>query len=764
MIGQAVRRLEDRPLLTGATRFVGDLSVPGQVHARVVRSPIAFGRLLSVDIEEAWEVPGVVGIWTAKDVASVPPIDFRMTGLTSLQPYRQHILARDYVRYVGEPVAIVFAEDPYISEDAADLVFCDIEEKTPCLSLLSEPGEFMPGITSGLSTEATVLRKGYGDIERAFGTAHTIVDVEVAVGRHSGVPLETRGALATEDPDSGILTMYGAAKVPHYNRDAIAKMLGRDVETVHLLEGHVGGGFGVRGELYPEDVLVCLAALRLRRPVKWIEDRRENLMAMNHSRDQLHRLRAAVDSRGFILGIEDEFWTDQGAYVRTHGATVSDLAAAMLPGPYAIPAYRVVGHVRLTNKTPAGTYRAPGRYESTFARERLLDAVAERLKLDPIELRRRNLIPSTGMPHDRGLQVLGTQVVLDSGDYGGLLEKLLQQVGYAKLQQQVSTRQDAGELVGIGLAFFLEKSGLGPADKSLISIDKEGRIEVVTGAASVGQGVETAMAQICAQYLGVPLSCISVIHGQTNRIDHGMGAFASRVTVMTGSSVSMASAALRKIVLDTASEMLEAELSDLELEDTNVRVQGSDKFVSLGQIAQHLEAQGKFLRTEAWFRTDHMNYPYGIHLAVVRVDKATANVAIERLIVATDVGRIVNPMLVDGQLVGAAAQGIGGALFEEFVYDETGQPLSASFADYLIPTAAEIPPIETLICEDAPSPLNPLGVKGAGEGGINAVGAAIAAAVDAAVGQPGLITRLPISPTRLHAALSAVSHEHSASQ
>ncbi len=719
-IGVSHKRLEDRLLLTGRGRFVADLSAPRQLHMRLVRSSVAFGRIKSIDTGEARRLPGVVAIWIFDDIREIPPIDIRLSKMGGLAQYRQTVLARDYVRYVGDPVAAVFAESAYIAEDAAELVVCAIEGLPACMSALSEPGDFMSATLPGASTEAAVLTKAYGDLEAAYAKAHTVVELEVAVGRHTAVPLETRGALAEFDPASGILTMQGAAKVPHYNRDQVARMLDMPNDMVHLIQGHVGGGFGVRGELYPEDVLVCQAALRLKRPVKWVEDRHEHLLAANHSRDQVHRLRAAVDERGYILALEDDIYADQGGYIRTHGVTVADLAAAMLPGPYVVPAYRATAHVRLTNKTPAGTYRSPGRYESTFARERLLDAIARKLGRDPIEVRRVNLIPKASMPFDRGVDTLGTRVVYDSGDYALLLEKLLDYLRYDQLKAELAARRAAGEKVGLGLAFFVEKSGLGPADKAVISIDADGTVEVVTGAASVGQGIETVMAQICAETLDIPMERIRVVHGRTDRIDYGMGAFASRVTVMTGCAVKAAAEGLR------------------------------DKLIASPADAR----SGTALSAEGWFRADHMNYPYGIHAAVVRVDEDTCGIKVERYIVACDIGRAVNPMLVEGQLAGGAVQGIGGALYEEFVYDETGQPLATTFADYLMPTVAEVPTIETLVTEDAPSPQNPLGVKGAGEGGINAAGAAIAAALDEALGQSGAVTRLPVTPLRLHRLLA----------
>lgn len=748
-IGRSVRRIEDRPLLLGKGSFAADCNAPGQLHMRVVRSPIAFGRILGLETAEAAALEGVVTIWAAADLAELPPIDFRQMGLERLAPYRQWVLARHYVRYVGDPVAVVFAVDPYVAEDAADLVFCDIEEVAPQLDATAEPVPFMPDIHPGLLSEPAVIRRAYGDLDAAFAAAHKIVALEVKVGRHTGVPLETRGGLAVHDAERDVLTLYGAAKVPHYNRDAISRMLGLAPGRLELSEGHVGGGFGIRGELYPEDVLLCAAALRLRRPVKWIEDRKEHLLAANHSRDQVYRLHAGVDRTGFILGLKAEIFTDQGAYVRTHGTTVTDLSAAMLPGPYVIPAYSVEGHIRLTNKTPAGTYRAPGRYESTFARERLVDRIATELDLSPVEVRRVNFIAAEAMPFDRGIETLGTAVVYDSGKYRDLLERVLDRLSYDRLQAELAARRDRGEHVGLGIACFVEKSGLGPQDLVRIKVDGQGTVEIVTGVASVGQGVETVLAQICAETIGIPIERISVIHGQTDRIEIGFGAFASRVTVMAGSAIKIASEALRDRALETAAKLLQTTPDALRLSGGMIETAGGGASLRLADVALHLENAGG-LTGEGRFVAGHMTYPYGVHAAQVKVDPSTCAIIIERYLVGYDVGRAINPMLIEGQIVGAAAQGIGGALLEEFVYDENGQPLAASFADYLMPTCHDVPAIEVLLREDAPSPLNPLGVKGAGEAGINAVGAALAAAIDAALQRPGAVTQLPITPARLH--------------
>lgn len=749
VIGQSVARLEDPPLLRGLGAFAADINFARQLHMRVVRAEMAHARLLSVDVSVALKLAGVVAAWTSEDVASIPPIPFRATKLKGLEPYCQPILARGRVRYVGEPVAVIFAEDPAVAEDAADLVMMELEELPALLDAAAPPR----GFDATHATEPAIIRKGYGDIEGAFAHAHAVLELDLSIGRHSGVPLETRGAIARYDTASDTLELHGTAKKQHWNRDEIARLLGRSPTSVHLFEGHVGGGFGVRGELYPEDILVCLAALRLARPVKWIEDRRENLVATNHSRQQRHRLRAAVDAEGRVLAIDNVFFHDQGAYVRTHGARVADMSAGLLLGPYVVPAYHATGHFRLTNKTPAATYRSPGRYEGTFVRERLMDAIAARLGIDRVEARRRNFVPASAMPYARPLDALGTDVVLDSGDYALLLDKALARFGWDARVAAVAWRREVGECVGLGLGFFVEKSGLGPSDGVRISVDATGVVELVTGAASVGQGVETVLAQIAADAVGVDYRRIRVVRGQTNRIEFGSGAHASRVTVMSGSATHLAGLALRELALDTAATMLQASKDSLSIRDGMV-CRGDEAVMPIGDVARALAPGMKLSReravpgltTEGWFHSDHMTYPYGLHLAQVALDRMTGAVTVEQYLVAYDVGRAVNPMLVEGQIAGGFAQGLGGALFEEFRYDERGQPLSTTFADYLMPTIAEMPPLDILVTEDAPSPLNPLGVKGAGEAGTNAVGAAIASAIDDALGGKGLVTQLPVTP------------------
>jgi carbon-monoxide dehydrogenase large subunit len=756
VLGHPVTRLEDMPLVTGRGRYAGDINFPHQLHMRIVRSPHAHARIVSIDAKAALALPGVVAVWTGADIADLSPIDFRADkSAESLKPFRQPALARGRVRYIGDPVAAVFAEDPYVAEDAAELVTIETHELPVVMSASEAPGEF----DTGRSSEAALLRHSYGDIEAAFRSAHTIIELDLSTGRHSGVPLETRGAIGRYDAAKDILELHGAAKIPHRNRETLCRMLGRSPSALHVHESHVGGGFGIRGEIYPEDVLVLLAALRLGRPVKWIEDRREHMMCANHSRQQRHLARIAVDRNGIVLGIEDEIFHDQGAYIRTHGVNVPNRTMCMLTGAYRVPAYRALAHVRLTNKTPAATYRAPGRFESTFVRSRLMDAVADRLGLDRIEVRRRNLIGADEMPYTIAFDEPGVEELeLDSGDYPALLDKALAAFGWDKLQHDLKRRRAAGEAVGAGVAIFLEESGRGPTDNAKIAVDPSGAVELITGGASLGQGFETAMAQICAEALGVDYRRVRVIHGQTDLIDHGIGAHAARATGLTGGAVHVTATMVRAKALEFASELLQTPAAELDIVDgTVVRNGGSGgPSITLGEIARRIAPGSKLLRGRApqlaahgWYNTDHTVFPYGVHLAVVRVDRDTGQVAVERFMVAYDVGRAVNPLLIEGQLVGGAIQGLGGALLEEFTYDPTGEPLAVTFADYLMPTLRDTPDIQVLLTEDAPSPHHPLGLKGAGEGGINGAGGVIASAIDDAIGIPGAVTQLPVTPQRL---------------
>ncbi|HEY3682512.1 MAG TPA: xanthine dehydrogenase family protein molybdopterin-binding subunit [Streptosporangiaceae bacterium] len=738
-------RHEDARLLRGRGRFADDVNRTGQAYVRIVRSPVAHARIDGVDTAEAAAMPGVVAVVTGADVADVPPIPVRLPNPDHpLDAHLQPVLAYGEVRYVGEPIAAVVAEDPYLAEDAAELVELDLTELDAVLD--AEDGVC-----------AATLTDGFGDVDAAFAGAAHVVEAVVEVGRHAAVPLEPRGLVAAYDADRDRMEVWGASKVPNFNRGVLAGMLGMAPERVRLYAMDGGGGFGARGEFYPEDFLVPWLARRLGRPVKWTEDRAEALVALNHSRQQRHRVAAAFDDGGTLLGLRDEIWHDNGAYARTHGLTVPDLTVAMLPGPYRLPAYGCRLHMALTHKTPCGTYRAPGRYEGTFAREQLFDVAADRLGIDPVELRRRNLLTPAEIPHTRPLNALGTSMVLDAGDYPKLLDAAVARTDGWRAEAE-RLRAD-GMRAGVGLAVFLEKSGLGPYETADVVVDASGAVRVHSGGTSLGQGIETVLAQIAAERLTVPDDRIEVVNGDTDLQPYGLGSWASRSTVVGGGAVVRAADAVVDKARRTAALLLEADPADLELADGRFTVKGSpDAAVTLGEAAAARMPGGPGmgpdeepgLAARRVFTVDHMTYPYGVHVALVAIDPGTGAVRVPRYLVAYEVGRAVNPKLVEGQLVGGAAQGLGGALYEEFRYDEAGQPLATTFMDYLMPTASEtVPYVETLVTEDAPSPDNPLGTKGAGEGGITAAGAVLASAVRAALGLRGTVGRLPLTPSRV---------------
>jgi aerobic carbon-monoxide dehydrogenase large subunit len=758
MVGARLPRKEDPRMLSGHGRFGDDFSARGQVWARIVRSPVAHGRLRRVDVNPARQSPGVICAVTAADLPAALVIPVRLAVQdTDLSRFLQPVLAADVVRYVGEPLAVVVADDPYAAEDAAELVDIDIEEAPPVLDARAAARSGAPGLLRAGNVAAD-FTLGYGDVDAAFAAAAAVVEIDVEIGRHTAVPLEPRALLADVDPHTGTLSIYGMTKVPVFNRDVLAAMLGLHEDLIHVHAVDAGGGFGVRGEFYPEDFLVPWLACQLRRPVKWTEDRAEHLVAVNHSRQQSHKIGAAFDANGQITGLRDEIVHDNGAYCRTHGIAVPELTVTMLPGPYRVPAYRGRIQVVLTNKTPCGTYRAPGRFEGTTAREQLLDVAATRLGLDRAELRRRNLLGPAEMPHRRPMTALGTEVVLDAGDYPALLAAALREADKLDYAAEVERGRAAGRLRGLGLAMFLEKSGLGPQETADVTVGGTGAVSVFSGGTSFGQGIETALAQIAADALGVSPEVVRVVNGDTARMPFGMGSWASRTTVVAGNAVHAAALAVRARARQVGARMLEVSEDDLEVRDGMVGVRGDpDAALTLAEVARATAPASKYLRpgepaglgARRQFDVTHMTYPYGVHVAVVDVDPGTGRVQVLRYLVAYEIGRAVNPAMVEGQLRGGAAQGIGGALMEELCYDEAGQPGSITFMDYRMPTAAEVPPIDVLVTEQAPAPGNPLGVRGAGEGGITAAGAALASAVRDALGLAAHISQLPLTPARV---------------
>ncbi len=767
-IGSRVRRLEDPRLLAGAGRFADDEIRPGQLWMRVVRSPVAHAGLAAVDPGPALALAGVRAVLTGADV-SLPLIPVRVSpDPGAIQAYLQPVLAQGCVRYAGEPVAVVLADDPYLAEDGADLVAIEYTELAPVPDARAACGPGVPRLFGQRPNEVAVVTASFGDTPAAFRAAAHVVELEVVIGRQTAVPIEPRSLLAEWDEARQAIDIWGATKVPHFNRRVIAEMLGMPPAQVRMHLCDAGGGFGVRGELYPEDVLVAYLARLLGRPVKWTEDRAEHLVAVNHSRDQVHRIAGAFYAGGRLLAIRDEIWHDNGAYIRTHGLTVPELTVSMLPGPYRMASFDATAHVVVTNKTPCGTYRAPGRYEGSFARERMLDAAASVLGIDPVELRRRNLLSPDELPCDRSLRALGTDVVLDEGDYPGLLERAVADSGYRSWQQEACAGRAAGRLVGTGAAIFLEKSGLGPYEVAEVRVETSGRVQVAVGGTSLGQGIETVLAQIAADVLDVGPDRVSVVAGDTGMLGDGVGSWASRSTVVGGSAVRYAAEATGDLARQAAAVLLGADPADLRLAGGRVTLaavgppggQGQPgepaASVTLGEIAARLASDPPGenlppgpLGARREFAVDHMTYPYGVHLAQVEIDPGTGAVRVLRYFIAYEVGRAINPASVEGQLIGGAVQGIGGALLEEAGYSPEGQPLTASLIDYLLPSAAEAPEVVTLVTEDYPARSNPLGAKGAGEGGIAAAGAVIASAVGDALGRRDAPLRLPITPERV---------------
>jgi carbon-monoxide dehydrogenase large subunit/6-hydroxypseudooxynicotine dehydrogenase subunit gamma len=545
----------------------------------------------------------------------------------------------------------------------------------------------------------------------------------------------------------------------------LAELLDHPEHLIRFVELEVGGGFGVRGEFYPEDFLVPWAARRLGRPIQWVEDRREHFLAANHSRQQLHEVEIGVRSDGTIVALHDRFLVDLGAYIRTHGVIVPELTAALLPGPYRIPHYLCEALCVLTNKTPTGTYRGPGRYECTFVRERLIDLVAKDLGLDPAEVRRRNFIQPEEIPYEVGGDALGQHTVYDVGDYPGAFESALAAIDYKAFRAEQAETRRQGRYLGVGLGCVVEKAGLGPWEYARVEVDGSGHVAVYSGAASVGQGLETTLAQICGEELGIGVEAITVIHGESALVPFGVGGFASRGAMVAGGAVLEATRKVKEKMVTLAARILEAHPDDLVLDRGRVSVRGTPGRALTFRDLARASAPGQplppgmepGLSATNFFQAPKMSYPYGTHAAVVEVDPETGEVFLLKYVIAYDVGKAINPMIVEGQLVGGLAQGIGGALYEELVYDGEGQLLTATLMDYLQPTSMEMPEATIArILEETPTPLHPLGVKGAGEGGSSGAGAAIANAVADALSPFGIsIAALPLSPDRILALITA---------
>jgi aerobic carbon-monoxide dehydrogenase large subunit len=693
-IGKPVERIEDLRLLRGRGEYVDDLHRDGMLHAAVLRSPLAHGLIRSINTVEAKKMPGVHAVFTAADIGSVvPTIPLRLAPLPALVPFEQPVIADKEARYVGEPVALVVAESLAQAEDAMEAIELDIE---PLPAAADRRGGELAIVYTATKGDALSVKAPYVRKER------------FAVQRHTAVCLEPRGLLADWDGAKTRLTVAGAAKVPFSTRRMLAKNMDLPEDCIDMIEQDVGGGFGVRGEFYPEDFLIPFAARKLGRPVKWTEDRRENLLASNHSREMDCEIEIACHADGTLLALRGRVWVDMGAYFRANGSIPPRNVAQFLSGPYRVPNIHIESYAVLTNKTPVGTYRGPGRFEADFFRERLFDMAAKDLGIDPVEFRRRNLPKPQEMPYPLAtLDSPEKKEELDSGDYQAALDRCLLEFGWAE-KQKLQGKLVEGRYHGLALGCFIEGGAAGPRENARMALDEDGAVSVYVGSASVGQGLETVCAQIAADALEMPIERIRVFHGSTPYLKEGFGAFHSRSVVMGGCAI-----------LDAAKNLKEA-----------MRKGGRS--------------------AEGTFANHHHTYAYGAAAAHVAVDPRTGHVQLLEYVMVEDIGRVINPLTANGQAVGAVVQGLGGVFLEHLQYDENGQLLTGSLADYLLPLASDFPNIRAIITGDSPSPHNPLGAKGGGEGGIVPVGGVVANAVAAALAPLGAVPRaLPLSPAKI---------------
>jgi len=755
LIGVPVKGAQDRPLLTGHGAYVCDLNLVGQLHMTLVRSFEAHGRLKGVDVTSALEIPGVVDAFSAAMISDyLDPIPLRI-GEVGVDAFLQRPLAIDRVRYVGEPVAVVVAESQAVAEDAAAAVRVFIDPLPAYHSVVSSQESsvaLFDGQASNVAKEYLIEK---GDVEGAFQYADLVIEERFSIGRHGAVPMETRGLLASWDPEQASLRLWGMTKVPHFNRKVLARLLRIGESQIHLVETKVGGGFGARGEFYPEDLLAPLASIRVGRPIKWVESRTEHMIGANQSREQQWHIQLGVTKRGEIVGLKAQVTADMGAYIRTHGGTVPRLSGEHLTGPYVVPAYQCRIHCVMTNKTPTGTYRSPGTFEATFVRERSLDIAAARLGIDRMDLRLRNFVRPDQMPYDTGIELAPEgRVVYDNGDYSETLRLALENCRDDNVKKAARDSRGGTWRTGIGFASFVEKTGTGPPETVRLSVDGSGNIRLMTGSPSLGQGHETVFAQIVAELLDVSVDNVRVNALETDVLASGGGTWASRGATLAASAVYLSAMTLREQVKAAVAGIWDVAPEALRLDGGQIVHAESGRGMSVLEAAAVLarsDGTNSTFAVESTFRPEREPYSYGTLCATVDVDIETGHVAVRRCVLVVDLGMVINPGIVAGQSHGAVAQGIGGALYEEFVYAERSQPQAATLVDYLIPSAGDVPEIDVVMLENYPSPLTPLGSKGAGEIGIVGVGAAVANAVADALGLAGqdAFLELPITPEKV---------------
>jgi aerobic carbon-monoxide dehydrogenase large subunit len=744
-IGSPVERVEDLRFLRGRGQYVDDLVRAGQWHAAILRSPAAHGRIRSIDTHAALAMPGVKAILTAKDIdGPIPKIPFRRPNPT-ITPYGQPVIADRIVRYVGEPVAVVLAEGAELAEDAAQAIVLDIEHLPAVTNRTASAAGDILLFDDTTTNCASVFVAAKGDADSAFRTAAYTRQEKFRVQRMTALPMETRGLLAEWDPSAEKLEISGAAKLPFFNRRAMAAMMNLPEESVDYVEYDVGGGFGARGEFYPEDFLVAFAARKFGHPVKWVEDRREHFLSIAHSRETECDIEIALDRDGMIVGLRGDVFVDIGAYVRPNGMTPVRNTAQFLSGPYRIPNIHVTGHALVSNKVPSGTYRGPGRFEGCFFLERLLDMVAQDFQTDGLDLRRKNLIVLHEMPFPFPAVEPNDgfgNAACDSGDYSTAFDRCIAEARWAE-KAPLQGRLIDGRYHGLGLACFIEGGASGPRENARIALEPDGSLSVYVGSSAVGQGIETIMAQIAADALEVPFDRIRILHGSTHYLWEGFGSYGSRATVMGGCAIMAAANALLDKFRAVAAERLGVAPQHVTLSEGTAFAPDGRRIALADAADENLAADGTFSSSKA-------TYTYGTAVAHVAVDAKLGHVEVLDYVVVDDVGRVINPLTLHGQVIGAAVQGLGSTFSEELVYDEDGQLLVGSLADYLIPLASDYPNLRAISLELHPSPNNPLGAKGAGEGGIIPVGAAISNAIAAALSSLGVQPReLPLSPSRV---------------
>jgi carbon-monoxide dehydrogenase large subunit len=742
-IGAPLKRFEDFRFLTGRGQYVGDLKRERLLHAVVLRSPVAHGTIVGIDAAPARAMRGVHAVITAFDIgAKVPRIPMRQEPMPELLLCEQPVIAEGKVRYVGEPVALVVAESAELAEDAVQAIELSIDTIPVVVEVHAQNVLLFDDIANNVATR---MKAQKGDAESAFAAHKGPTRREqFTIHRHTAVAMEPRGLMAEWDASSGRMTLHGATKVPFTNRRILARTLGLKEEAVTLIENDVGGAFGARGEFYPEDFLIPFAARLTGQPVRWIEDRRENLFATNHAREAACDIEIAYNADGTIVALRGHADVDIGAYIRTVGATPARNIMQIFSGPYRFPHIDLSVSLQLTNKTPVGTYRGPGRYEADFCRERMFDMIAEELGIDRVEFRKRNLIKTSEMPYELATVVRPKiEAETDSGDYAATLDICLSEIGWTE-KQALNGRLIDGRYHGLAVGCYFEGGASGPREHARLTIEPGGSIAVDVGSCAIGQGLETAFAQIAADAIELPIERISgVRHGSTDTLKEGFGSYSSRSIVMGGSAIVAAANTLRASVKTAAAASMGCAATDIELVDGR----------AVGPAGRPLGfAEFAGLSSDGVFSSTKRTYSYGAHAAHVAVDPATGDVEVLNYVAIEDVGRIINPATLHGQTLGAIVQGLGGTLLEHLVYDQNGQLVTATLADYLLPTAESFPSIHVHALEDHPAPHNPLGAKGAGEGGIIPVGGVIANAVAAALASFNVQPKaLPLTPSRVWA-------------